>query len=254
MTWSIVARDARTGAFGVAVATRYFAVGAICPWAKSGVGAIATQALINPLYGPRGLELLRDGAGADATVQRLLAADPGAATRQIHVVDAAGRSAAHTGVDTKGWSGHRIGDGFSVAGNMLAGERVLAATFDAFAASDAPLAERLIDALDAGEAEGGDRRGKQSAALTVFTTEDYPQLSLRVDDHPEPLAELRRLYRVSQGRFAVFRPFMPTRANPAGTWSRPVIEAEAMRIAALRHEALHSDAIDLDEVDSPEDV
>jgi uncharacterized Ntn-hydrolase superfamily protein len=244
MTWSIVAKDARTGEFGVAVATRFFAVGAICPFAMSGVGALSTQALINPTYGPNGLAMLRAGADADEVVQRLVSADAGAATRQLHVVDCTGRCAAYTGADTIGWSGHRLGDGFSVAGNMLEREQVVTATFDSFAGSDAPLVERLLDALDAGQARGGDKRGKQSAALLVYGTEDYPWLSLRVDDHPEPLSELRRLHRVSQGRFAAFRQFMPTRANPSGTWDRAVIEAEA-----LRREAMNRDP-----APSPEDV
>jgi uncharacterized Ntn-hydrolase superfamily protein len=254
MTWSIVAREPGSGAFGVAVTSRFFAVGAICPWAMSGVGAIATQALINPLYGSRGLAMLREGASAAEVVRRLVDADAGAGSRQLHVVDAAGRSAVHTGRDTKAWSGHRLGDGYSVAGNMLQRESVVTATCDAFAASDAPFPVRLLDALDAGQAEGGDRRGKQSAALIVFSTEDYPQLSLRVDDHADPLSELRRLYRVSEGRFAASRPFMPTRANPAGTWDRSAIEVEITRRLALHREALHSEAVDVDEVESPEDV
>jgi uncharacterized Ntn-hydrolase superfamily protein len=249
MTWSIVARDPETGHFAVAVTTRFFAVGAICPHAMSFRGALATQALINPLYGPRGLEMLCAGASADEVVRRLTEADAGAATRQIHVIDAAGRVAAYTGAGTHGWSGHRLGDGFSVAGNMLQGESVVDATFHTYATRDAPLAVRLLDALDAGQAEGGDKRGKQSAALLVYSTEDYPYLSLRVDDHEEPLAELRRLYAVSQGRFAASRHFMPTRANPSGTWDRSVIEAEIMRRAQRAREALQRE-----DMDSPEDV
>jgi uncharacterized Ntn-hydrolase superfamily protein len=242
MTWSIVARDPRTGAFGVAVATRFFAVGALCPHAMAGVGAIATQALINPRYGSLGLQQLRAGASADEVVATLIAADPGAAARQLHVVDAQGRTAAHTGTGTLAWNGHRLGDGFSVAGNMLEGESVIEATYATYAASatsasdpanDKPFAERLLDAMDAGQAQGGDRRGKQSAALLIHTTEDYPYLSLRVDDHAEPLQELRRLHEVSLGRFAVFRDCFPTRENPGGTWDRTVIEAEVQRREAL---------------------
>jgi uncharacterized Ntn-hydrolase superfamily protein len=230
MTWSIVARDPVTGALGVAVTTKFFAVGALCPHAASGIGALATQALLNPTWGPRGLALLREGVPAPDVVRLLVDSDEGRETRQVHVVDAAGRIGRHTGSGCIGWAGHDDGPGFSVAGNMLAGPAVIEATAASFAASAGrSLAERFLDALDAGQAEGGDKRGKQSAALVIYTSEDYPALSLRVDDHPEPLAELRRLYGVSQGRYAAFHQFMATRANPSGTWDRDVIEAEVQR-------------------------
>ncbi len=230
MTWSIVARDPVTGAFGVAVTTKFFAVGALCPHAQGGIGALATQALVNPTWGPRGLGLLRAGASAAETLQSLVASDAGRETRQLHIVDAWGQSAQFTGADCIGWCGHQAGQGFSVAGNMLAGAAVVAATAASFAASSKPLAERLLDALDAGQAEGGDKRGKQSAALLVYGSEDYPELSLRVDDHAEPLAELRRLFGLAQGRFSAFRKFMATKADPSGIYDRAVIEAEAQRL------------------------
>lgn len=230
MTWSIVARDAVSGAFGVAVTTKFLAVGALCPHAMSHTGALATQALVNPTWGPRGMAMLRDGLSATETLEKLVASDEGRATRQLHLIDREGRTAQHTGADCIGWCGHLAGSGFSVAGNMLAGETVLSATAARFAAaSDLPFAERFLAALDAGQAEGGDKRGRQSAALLVYTTEEYPDYSLRVDDHPEPLAELRRLYDLSQGRFGAFRSFMATRENPSGVWDRAVIEAEAQR-------------------------
>ncbi|MBM3555721.1 MAG: DUF1028 domain-containing protein [Alphaproteobacteria bacterium] len=230
MTWSIVARDPDSGAHAVAVTTKFFAVGALCPHAKSSAGALATQALVNPTYGPRGLDLLAAGRSADDVVAQLIASDAGRETRQLHVVDSQGRVAAHTGRDCIGWCGHRFGEGFSVAGNMLAGESVIAATIASFAGSRGrPLAERLLDALDAGQAEGGDKRGRQSAALKIFSGEDYPHLDLRVDDHVEPLAELRRLYRLSEGRFGAFRAFMATRDDPSGVFDRAVIEAEVAR-------------------------
>lgn len=232
MTWSIVARDPATGAFGVAVTTKFFAVGSLCPHAKSGMGALATQALINPTYGPRGLAMLSDGKPAADVVKALIASDDGREARQLHVVDRAGRVAAHTGSGCIGWCGHKTGDGFSVAGNMLAGESVVSATFANFAASSKALAERFLDALDAGQAEGGDKRGKQSAALIIYSGEDYPALSLRVDDHAEPLAELRRLYDVSRGRAAAFAKFYATRDNPAGIWDRSVIEQEVQKLEA----------------------
>lgn len=232
MTWSLVARDPRSGRFAVAVTTRFFAVGALCPHAQAGAGALATQALVNPRFGPLGLALLHSGASAQHVVDQLVAADPGAAARQLHVVDRQGRSAAFTGSETIGWSGHRLGDGFSVAGNMLAGQSVIDATFESFAASahrNIPLGERLLDALDAGQAQGGDKRGKQSAALIIQGPEQYPELSLRVDDHAEPLAEIRRLYEVSLGRFSVFREFLPTESRPGGVWDRGLIEAAVAR-------------------------
>ena len=232
MTWSIVARDPATGAFGVAVTTKFFAVGALCPHAKSGSGALATQALINPTWGPRGLAMLNDGLPAADVVRSLVASDDGRAARQLHVVDRAGNTAAHTGEGCIDWCGHRTGTGFSVAGNMLAGAGVVDATFASFAASTKPLAERFLDALDAGQAEGGDKRGKQSAALIIYTGEDYPALSLRVDDHAEPLTELRRLFTVSRGRAAAFAKFYATRDNPSGIWDRSVIEAEVQRLEA----------------------
>jgi uncharacterized Ntn-hydrolase superfamily protein len=239
MTWSIVARDPANGAFGVAVASRFFAVGALCPHIRVGSGALSTQALINPTYGPRGLALLASGASAEEVVAQLIVSDEGRATRQLHVVDAQGRAAVHTGADCIGWCGHRSGENLSVAGNMLAGPDVVAATYDTFLQSASlPFAERLLAAMEAGEAAGGDKRGKQSACLLIHTTEDYPALSIRADDHPDPLAELRRLYRISQGRYAAFMQFLATRDNLSGVYDRAVIEAEAQRReAALRDEA-----------------
>ena len=225
MTWSIVARDAETGAFAVAVTTRFFAVGAVCPWVMSGVGAVSTQALVNPYLGSKGLKLLAEGISAADTLQALLATDEGQALRQIHMIDSRGRTAAHTGSDCLNWAGHRAGEGVSVAGNILAGPRVVEDTLAAYQANPKlPFAERLIAALDAGQVAGGDSRGKQSAALRIFTSEDYPFLDLRVDDHAEPLVELRRLYEVYQRDYAVFRPIVPTKANPTGITDRKVIE------------------------------
>lgn len=232
MTWSIVARDPETGAFGVAVTTKFFAVGALCPHAKSHIGALATQALVNPTWGPRGLAMLNDDLPASEVVKWLVASDDGRTARQLHVVDREGNTAAHTGADCIGWCGHRTAKNFSVAGNMLAGPDVVEATFASFEASKKPLAERFIDALDAGQARGGDKRGKQSAALIIYNGQDYPALSLRVDDHAEPLAELRRLYEVSRGRAAAFAKFYATRDNPSGIWDRSVIEAEVQRLEA----------------------
>jgi uncharacterized Ntn-hydrolase superfamily protein len=225
MTWSIIARDAATGTFGVAIATRAFAVGALCPHASS-VGALATQALVNPTFGPRGLRLLAEGIGAPHVVTGLVESDAGRGERQLHVIDRNGLIAAYTGKDCTDWCGHTIAADHSVAGNMLAGERVVTETSAAYAANAAlPFPRRLIAAMLAGQAAGGDKRGKQSAALLIHSTEDYPDLDLRVDDHADPLAELARLECVSRQRFVHFRRFLPSRANPAGIYVRADFEA-----------------------------
>ena len=228
MTWSIVARDA-SGAFGVAIATRFFAVGALCPHAESGVGALSTQALVNPHYGKRGLELLRSGMPAPEVVKRLTAPDEGRDQRQLHIIDAAGRIGQHTGSACVDWCGAVAGEGFSVAGNMLAGARVISETAEAFQKTRKPFAERLIAALEAGQAAGGDKRGKQSAALLIFSSEEYPELDLRVDDHAEPLAELRRLFQKAHERFIPFMRCGPSKARPWGELDRDRIEEEIAR-------------------------
>ena len=226
MTWSIIARDETTGRFGIAVATRFFAVGARVPYIASGFGAIATQALVNPYYGIDGLKLLRDGKNPRDIVDTLIAADGGQASRQLHLMDAGGRIASHTGKDCVDWCGHVEGNGFSIAGNMLAGARVLDDTAKAYTYANAlPFAQRLIAALRAGEAAGGDKRGKQSAALLIHGNDEWSDLDLRVDDHADPLAELARLEQVSRERWVHFRPFLPTRQNPAGITDRATIDA-----------------------------
>lgn len=233
MTWSLVARDAASGAFGVVVATRFFAVGALCPFAEGQVGAGATQALINPLYKGAALRMLRDGASAQSVVDALTAADAGRATRQLHLQDSQGRIAAFTGADCVPWCGHLERTGYSVAGNMLVGPAVIEQTAAAFESNAAlPFARRLIAALQAGEAAGGDKRGKQSAALIIYATEAYPQLDLRVDDHADPLAELARLEHVSRERFTHFAKFLPTQERPAGVFDRTAIDAEISRLTA----------------------
>jgi uncharacterized Ntn-hydrolase superfamily protein len=229
MTWSIIARDASSGALGVAIATRFFAVGALCPHGESGVGALSTQALVNPHYGKLGLELLRAGVPAPEVVRRLVAPDEGRAQRQLHAIDAAGRIGQHTGAQCVDWCGALRGNGYSIAGNMLANERVLLETEKAYRASPLPFAERLIAALEAGEAAGGDKRGKQSAALLIFSTQEYPDLDLRVDDHAEPLAELRRLYGKAHERFIPFMRCAPSKARPWGELDRARIEEEIAR-------------------------
>lgn len=232
MTWSLLARDPSSGALGVIVATRFFAVGALCPRVEAGLGALATQALIHPLYAPRGLALLREGAAPEAALAALLAADPGREARQCHILAADGRIAQHTGSDCVPWCGAVRAENVSVAGNMLTGPRVVQDTLAAFlAAEHLPLDLRMIHAMEAGEAAGGDARGKQSAALIVATSDPYPDLDLRVDDHADPLAELRRLHGVAQQRFVHFRRFLPGADHP-GVFDRNVI-ASALKAVGV---------------------
>jgi uncharacterized Ntn-hydrolase superfamily protein len=233
VTFSIIARDPATGSFAIAVATKFFAVGARVPHVASGCGAVATQALVNPFYGVEGLNLLRAGKAAPDVVRMLVAADAGRDHRQLHVMDAVGRVAAHTGAQCVDWCGHLAGQGCSVAGNMLANRRVIAETAAAYAANAAlPFPRRLIAALKAGEAAGGDKRGKQSAALRIHGEEEWSDLDLRVDDHADPLAELERLERVSREHWTHFRKFLPSRRDPVGTTDRAVINAEIARALA----------------------
>ncbi|HLZ05824.1 MAG TPA: DUF1028 domain-containing protein [Bradyrhizobium sp.] len=226
MTWSIIARDSATGQIGIVVATKFFAVGARVPHIAAGIGGIATQALVNPYYGIDGVKLLREGKSPKEIMATLLASDSGRESRQLHIMDARGSIAAHTGKDCVDWCGHRPGDGFSIAGNMLAGPLVLEDSANAYVANRSlPFAQRLIAAMRAGEAAGGDKRGKQSAALLIHDTEEWSALDLRVDDHDDPLTELERLERVSRERWTHFRQFLPTRQNPAGITDRATIEA-----------------------------
>jgi uncharacterized Ntn-hydrolase superfamily protein len=226
MTWSIIARDDETGRVGIAVATRFFAVGALVPRVRTGAGAIASQAFMNPYYGPRGLALLEAGVGAEDVVARLTAGDEGRHNRQLHVMDRQGGFATYTGSACIDWCGHQLHSSFSVAGNMLAGPQVLAETARVYEVERTmPFARRLIAAMRAGEAAGGDKRGRQSAALLVHDGEDYPLYDLRVDDHPDPLAELTRLQEVARERWVHFRRCMPNRREPSGLTDRDEIEA-----------------------------
>jgi len=231
LTWSIVARGA-DGAFGIAIASRFFAVGMLCPHTRSGVGAVATQALVNPHYGPKGLDLMQGGVLPSSVIQKILAEDEGGNHRQVHLINAQGKVAAHTGSACIDWCGHLAGDGFSVAGNMLTGPEVIQATAEKFLKEkNLTFAERLISALHAGEAAGGDKRGKQAAALRIHATEEYPSLDIRVDDHEDPIVELKRLYAKSRERFQPFATCLPSRARPAGITDRAVIEATVQKFS-----------------------
>jgi len=234
MTWSIIARD-DSGALGVAVASRFFAVGALCPYARSGVGALSTQALVNPLYAPAALDLMAQRVDPRDITARVMAADDGRDHRQLHMIDAGGRIGAHTGAACIEWCGQRSGRGYSVAGNMLIGPRVVDETAAAYEANARlPFAERLIAALAAGDAAGGDKRGKQAVAVKVYTTEVYPALDIRVDDHAEPVEELRRLYAKSLERFQPFVACLPRAADRVGIVDRAVIEERIARFNAER--------------------
>jgi uncharacterized Ntn-hydrolase superfamily protein len=201
-TFSIVAADPGVGEVGCAVQSRYFAVGSVVPWAKAGVGAVATQAAGVAAYGPKVLGLLEEGLEPAAALERALADDGAREIRQLGVVTADGRAAAHTGADCLPWAGHRVGDGYAVQGNILAGESVVTEMERAFLESGGEsLAERLVTCLEAAQAAGGDRRGQQSSAIVVERSgaaaesrEGIDRIcELRVDDHPEPIVELRRL-------------------------------------------------------------
>ena len=207
-TYSICACDLEAGQWGVATQSKFLAVGSVVPWAAPHVGAIATQSYANPRYGPDGLALLRKGLSADEVVERLTSPDDDRALRQLGVVDGEGRAATYTGAECHAWAGGRTGDGYAAQGNILVSAETvdaLAETFERTAGQ--PLAERLIDCLDAAEAAGGDSRGRQSAALLVVERDGgYAGLSdtlvdLRVDDHADPLGELRRIYRLHDDLF-----------------------------------------------------
>jgi uncharacterized Ntn-hydrolase superfamily protein len=200
-TYSIVARDPATGEVGVAVQSHWFSVGPLCAWTRAGVGAVATQSVVEPAYGPNALDLLAGGTGAEQALGELLAADPLAAVRQVAVIDARGGLATHTGGDCIAEAGHMAGEHWSCQANMMENATVPAAMSEAFAASSGPLADRLVAALLAAEAEGGDVRGRQSAALKVAPADGEPwrtTVDLRVDDHTAPLDELQRLLRLQR--------------------------------------------------------
>lgn len=226
MTWSIAAHDPNTGAFAVAVATKAFAVGASCPFVRAGVGAVSTQSMTNRYLGPAVLDGMARGLPPAAAIEGALAGDEGRGIRQVHAVDGRGRTAAWTGANCVDWCGSVSAGGISVAGNMLAGEPTVAATLAAWRANQAlSMPDRLMAAMQAGEAAGGDRRGKQSAAMVMVTTEDFPDLNLRVDDHAEPLQELRRLLEIWKREGVPRLGMAPSKASPSGLTDLDAIEA-----------------------------
>jgi uncharacterized Ntn-hydrolase superfamily protein len=236
MTWSLVVHEPVSGAFAIAVATRAFAVGASCPFVRAGVGAVSTQSMTNRYLGPAVLDGLARGLDPRAAIEGALVGDAGQGLRQIHAVDRHGRSFAWTGRNCVEWCGSTASPFASVAGNMLAGEAVIAATLAGWKAQTGlALPERLMAAMEAGEAAGGDRRGRQSAAMVIVTTEDFADLDLRVDDHPEPLAELRRLLGIWRSDVAPGLAARPSRSDPSGLIDLDAIEARwAAAGSALR--------------------
>ena len=216
-TFSITARCERTGQLGIAVSTAVPGVGMLCPFVQADVGAVATQSFVNPYLGIWGLEYLANGNTATRTLELLKQRDAGLELRQFAIVDRHGGSAAFSGDGCDGWYGHLTGHNVAIAGNMLTGSETLAAMQASFPTSEQqPLAERLLEALVAGQQAGGDKRGKQSAAVKVFSTEQYPLVDLRVDEHADPVAELVRVYGVAKQSLLPLIAMLPTHAHPTG--------------------------------------
>jgi len=252
-TFSIVAADPEAGEVGVAVASRFFAVGSVVPWARAGAGGVATQSNTNTTFGPRGLDLLERGVGPQDTLDVLLKSDPGRDGRQVGVVAMDGRSATYTGTGCTAWAGGRAGPGYAVQGNILAGEAVVAALEKGFLDTRGrPLAERLLAALVAGDAAGGDRRGHQSAALLVardrggyngFTDR---AIDVRVDDHPDPIAEIARLTRLGMVNDSWNRGWTAYTGGQFGEalrWQRQTVAMATERTPALLPEVLYDLAV-----------
>lgn len=217
MTFSITARDPETGMFGIAVSTKLLCVGHLVPFMAAGAGAVATQSFVNPYIGIRGVQYLGDGLTAQQVLDRIVAEDGRVQQRQFAIVDAGGDAVAFTGSDCVSWAGHRVGADYAVAGNMLAGQAVIDEMARAYEASAGDIfGERLIRALEAGQAAGGDRRGRQSAALKIVWTEDYPYVDLRVDDSDDPVPELRRIWELWQAELMGVMDLMPTKQHPDG--------------------------------------
>ncbi|MEM7528416.1 MAG: DUF1028 domain-containing protein [Pseudomonadota bacterium] len=233
MTFSIIARDEATGALGIAVASRFFAVGALVPHFCA-EGAVATQAFVNPMWGIEGTAMLARGDTAPEVIANLVARDAGAPQRQCHALDARGVAAAHTGAECVEWAGHANAENISVAGNMLVGSAVIEETLASWLSNpDLEMPDRLLAALRAGEAVGGDKRGRQSAAIVIHRGQPYPWLDLRVDDHADPLSELDRLLAVARERFVHFAACMGTTERFEGVTDRTELDRT---LAALEEE------------------
>ena len=225
MTFSIVAHCPRTGQLGVAVSTAVPAVGAMCPYVKAGVGAVSTQSWVNPYLAIEALAMMGQGRSASDALAAVLERDGAKHLRQIGVVDAQGRAASWSGERCTQWFGHIVDRHFAVQGNMLVGEASISAMAAAFRhAETLDLAERLLLALEAGQAAGGDKRGRQSASLQVYAGEDYALWDLRVDEHPYPVAELRRVFEIARLQLMPFVEGMPKKSAEAGALPSAVSE------------------------------
>lgn len=219
MTFSIAARCPRTGQLGVATSSKALAAGAMVPYCRAGVGAIASQSFVNPYLGIDGIELLAQGLAAERALERVIESDRGREIRQLAIVDQNARTAAYTGSKCIPWAGSVDGAGYVCLGNILVGERVVNAMAQAFESSiDGDLAERLLRTLEAGQEAGGDRRGRQSAGIRVVAEEEYPLVNLRVDDHADPIPELRRVFGVYQSEEIPDLDFMPRRHDFTPNW------------------------------------
>ncbi len=224
-TFSIVGRCPQTGMLGVAIASKYLAVGTVCSHTHPNVGAIATQAFGNPYLGIDGLALLNQNVDVQVVLQQLLSQDAGREKRQLLMINRWGETAVHTGSMVTSWAGHMQGNNCVAAGNILAGPAVVQAMVTVFQNSAGEeLAERLLRALEAGEQAGGDRRGKQAAHLEVVHNEEWKYVDLRVDDNPEPVLELRRVFERAKVELFPFRELYPTRANPGTDWDLNEVE------------------------------
>lgn len=238
MTFSIAARCPRTGMLGVATSSKALAAGGMVPYCRSGVGAIASQSFVNPYLGIDGLELLSHGLPGERAIEKLIEGDPGRDLRQLAIVDKEGRTAAYTGDRCIPWAGHVSGAGYVCLGNILEGEDVvkaMARSFETTLVEELP--ERLIQALEAGQDAGGDRRGRQSAGITVVAEEAYPLCDLRVDDHVDPVPELRRVFEVYKREGIPFLQMMPRRDEPTPDWHN-AIRLRDMIEESLREEQL----------------
>ena len=238
MTFSIAARCPRTGMLGVATSSKALSAGGLVPYCRAGVGAIASQSFVNPYLGIDGLVLLEQGLPAERALERLIADDPGRELRQLAVVDKEGRTAAYTGDRCIPWAGHVSGAGYVCLGNILKGQEVVQAMASAFETTlIEELPERLVQALEAGQDAGGDRRGRQSAGVVVVGEETYPWCDLRVDDHPDPVPELRRVFEVYKREEIPFLQMMPRRDDPIPNWDAAIRVSEMIE-ESLREEQL----------------
>ena len=239
MTFSIAARDPQTGWLGVATSSKALSVGGLVPYVELSVGAIASQSFVNPYLGLDGLRLLADGMPAERAIERLIQGDPGRDVRQLGIVDKEGRAVAYTGAKCIAWAGHQIGAGYVCLGNMLANEDVVPAMATAFERSGGdPLYERLMLTLEAGQESGGDRRGRQGAAIYIIGDEEYAVCDLRVDDHADPVAELRRIVGLYVREAVPFQAVSPKRDDFTPNWEMVMRVRDAMEDSLSEKEAV----------------